>query len=343
VHYYCPTGSTQAGLYNCDVTPSGDSSYATIDNSTISGNSATTAGGGIFFRSIAGQGEVLRSTIANNTGDGIKDDSPAGSPILVADLITNAADCVQPATAPQLKDDGYNVVTDSSCALTAASSHGSTALSSDLAPLGNYGGPTQTIAVARTSTDPAFQTVPASATLPGSSTPICSGTDQRGVARSGSCDIGAFNSEPAPSVAAVLTSSIAKTKYGWYRSNVTVSFPCASGAPGIVSVTCPPAKVDSKQGKSVPVAGTAVAQDGATATATAKVNLDKTKPTVIGVKSGTTYKKAPKIKCHDSLSGVASCKVSKSKPSSKHVVKYSVTATDKAGNVRTVKGSYKLK
>jgi hypothetical protein len=163
------------------------------------------------------------------------------------------------------------------------------------------------------------------------------------VDRSGSCDVGAFNSEPAPTIRASLSSSTAKTKYGWYRSNVTVSFACASGAAGIVSVTCPPAKVDSKQGKSVSVAGTAVAQDGATATATAKVNLDKTKPTVIGVKSGKSYSKAPKIKCHDSLSGVASCKVSKSKPSSKHVVKYSVTATDKAGNVRKVKGSYKLK
>ncbi len=78
---------------------------------------------------------------------------------------------------------------------------------------------------------------------------------------------------------------------------------------------------------------------------TVSINLDKVKPKVAvkGVKSGHTYAKSPHLRCvaSDGLSGVASCKIAKKKH--RKTVDYTATATDKAGNVATVHGHYKLK
>ena len=87
--------------------------------------------------------------------------------------------------------------------------------------------------------------------------------------------------------------------------------------------------------------------DFATATATvSNLDIDLVKPTakITGVKKGKTYaaKKKPKCKASDALSGLAGkCKIKQKKKGSKYIV--TATATDNAGNVITVKLTYKVK
>jgi DNA-binding beta-propeller fold protein YncE len=153
-------------------------------------------------------------------------------------------------------------------------------------------------------------------------------------------------SSAPPTITAKVTSAHPKTKYGWYRSPITVTYTCHTGTAPLTG-TCPAKTVFAKNGKNLSVTKTIKASDGETGTVTvSKLMLDQTKPTVkvTGVKSGKTYSKTPKLKCvaHDSLSGLAKpCKITRTHHG--HVTKYVATATDKAGNVATAHGKYTVK
>jgi hypothetical protein len=144
-----------------------------------------------------------------------------------------------------------------------------------------------------------------------------------------------------PKIKAKITSAHAKTKYGWYRSKVTVTYTCVEGS---ATVHCPTVTHFSKTGKHT-VTKSITAADGGKASITVKVNLDLGKPkvTVTGAKKGHTYAAKRKLKAHcsDAKSGVASCKVKQTK--SGHTYHWVATVKDKAGNVATKKGSYKIK
>ncbi|GAA2085036.1 Ig-like domain repeat protein [Aeromicrobium tamlense] len=133
-----------------------------------------------------------------------------------------------------------------------------------------------------------------------------------------------------------------KSRGGWYRHPVTISFGCdAKGAE--LTTACPkPVKV-SRQGSST-VTRTIHTADGGIATVTAAVKIDRSKPRVgiRGVKSGRSYFDAPKPTCSakDSLSGVKTCKVTTKRSGSRVVV--TANATDVAGNVRTKRAAYRL-
>lgn len=133
-----------------------------------------------------------------------------------------------------------------------------------------------------------------------------------------------------------------KSRGGWYRHPVTISFGCdAKGAE--LTTACPkPVKV-SRQGSST-VTRTIHTADGGIATVTAAVKIDRSKPRVgiRGVKSGRSYFDAPKPTCSakDSLSGVKTCKVTTKRSGSRVVV--TAKATDVAGNVRTKRVAYRL-
>ena len=133
-----------------------------------------------------------------------------------------------------------------------------------------------------------------------------------------------------------------KSRGGWYRHPVTISFGCdAKGAE--LATACPkPVKV-SRQGATT-VTRTIHTADGGIATATAAVKIDRSKPRVgiRGVKSGRSYFDAPKPTCSakDSLSGMKTCKVTTRRSGSRVVV--TAKATDVAGNVRTKRVAYRL-
>ncbi|MBW8801493.1 MAG: Ig-like domain repeat protein, partial [Streptomyces sp.] len=151
-----------------------------------------------------------------------------------------------------------------------------------------------------------------------------------------------------PSITAHLTSAHGKSAAGWYRTPVHVSFTCTPhGAP--LTAACPSAVTVTHQGAARVVSRTILATDGGAATASVSINLDRTAPKVVvkGVINGGQYAKpgpTPACVASDALSGVASCTVSRHSHTTgdSTTVHYRVTARDKAGNVRTVNGTYRL-
>ena len=141
----------------------------TLTACTVSGNSAAIAGGGVFLPS----GQYSRTTI--------------GDTIVAGNTASNAPDFAGAVST----DLGYNLIGDGDGAsgFTAAGDQVGTATSPidpRLAPLGDYGGPTQTMALRTRS--PA---IGKGVALPGIT------TDQRGFALdSPQLDIGAFQSNP---------------------------------------------------------------------------------------------------------------------------------------------------
>jgi uncharacterized repeat protein (TIGR01451 family) len=169
------------------ATPAG-----TIENSTISGNSAIEYGGGI-YKGFTGSLSIESSTISGNSA-GLDGGGIWGAYIttfsntIVADQ-TAGGNCTVFAT-----DGGYNLDDGTSCGFSSANnSLSNTAPLLDPAGLQDNGGPTQTIALLLGS--PAIDAIPSG--VNGCGTTIA--TDQRGVGRpqGPGCDIGAFEAVPS--------------------------------------------------------------------------------------------------------------------------------------------------
>lgn len=156
-----------------------------------------------------------------------------------------------------------------------------------------------------------------------------------------------------PTITARLSSAHHRTAAGWYRSPVTVTFSCTAGSAPLAAPGCPAAVRLTHQGAAQSVTRSITATDGGTASVTVSpIDIDLTDPTVTvtGARDGHTYRFAHRhrhLTCAatDQLSGVASCTVSKTHVTHVHtkVWHYTVTATDRAGNVATVTGEYRTK
>ncbi len=84
-------------------------------------------------------------------------------------------------------DEGYNIDDDGTCGFSAANHSISHSTTLDLGPLANNGGSTETILPGKTSS--AVGVIPPGTTVNG--VKVCPRTDQRGVASSGDCSVGA--------------------------------------------------------------------------------------------------------------------------------------------------------
>jgi hypothetical protein len=148
-----------------------------------------------------------------------------------------------------------------------------------------------------------------------------------------------------PTITAKVTSAVAKSTSGWYRSAVTVSFTCTPNGADLVAA-CPPPVTLAKNGAAQSVSRTITAVDGGVATVSVTgINLDLTRPTVAitGVSTTTPYfATAPAGRCsaRDGLSGVALCTLKRTVSGASTV--YTATATDKAGNVATTRITAKV-
>jgi hypothetical protein len=152
-----------------------------------------------------------------------------------------------------------------------------------------------------------------------------------------------------PSITATVTSAHPKSKYGWYRSAVTIHFSCVThGAP--LTAKCPAAVKLTKSAGGQSVTRTILATNGGAATAVVKrINIDTVKPTVTvkGVKNGGVYDGLPPLLVcsgHDALSGIATCQTNSGVHSGSTTgrLRFTVIATDKAGNVATLSGTYRV-
>ena len=148
-----------------------------------------------------------------------------------------------------------------------------------------------------------------------------------------------------PAITATLTSASPKSKAGWYRSAVTVSFTCTPNGAALVAA-CPQPVTIGRNGAAQSVSRSITAVDGGAATVSVTgINVDQSRPSVAvtGVSTTTPYfAAAPAGGCsaRDGLSGVASCTIKRTVSGASTV--YTATATDKAGNVSTTRLTAKV-
>ncbi|MGD0981380.1 MAG: putative Ig domain-containing protein, partial [Solirubrobacteraceae bacterium] len=156
-------------------------------DSTITGSS----GVGVLDNSST-PAAIYGSTITGSSGDGV--DAGGGAQLtLGADLLaSNGSDCATYGGGTII-DAGYNYSDNGACPGTGTSHNGESGLA--VGALASNGGGTQTESVTPGST--AYDVIPVGATVGGE--PFCSGTDQRGVPRTGptsGCSVGAFQYAP---------------------------------------------------------------------------------------------------------------------------------------------------
>ena len=157
----------------------------------------------------------------------------------------------------------------------------------------------------------------------------------------------ASTSTSNPVITAKITSAHPKTKFGWYRSAVTITFSCKAGSAPL-KTPCPHPVTLGKSAAAQSVSRTISDTDGGIAMITVSpINIDLKAPAVkvTGIRNGGTYN-APgpaKITCQasDSLSGLASPCVLKVVRGPLHIT-WTAKATDQAGNTTTVAGKASL-
>ncbi len=182
-----------------------NSGTLTLNQCTVSGNSAGTGGG---IESFGAQLYLINSIVAGNVAAAYAPD------------IDNVAGILTPT--------GVNLIGDLTSTGLSASSTLLTG-SANLAPLGNYGGPTQTM--------PPLTGSPAIDPAGGATTPPFS-TDQRGLPRleGASVDLGAVEIAPATD----FSPGVVSFQYGLYsvkQSVGTAQVPVVRTGPGLVAVT----------------------------------------------------------------------------------------------------------
>jgi predicted outer membrane repeat protein len=191
------------------VRTSGDPLFPiTVSDSTISGNTSGADGGGfrsstspimlenttVSGNSAASDGGAIRTTLAPVTANNVTfqgNSATAEGQTFDADAAVQLSNTILSGASPTctgvgpFTSGGYNVATDTTCALPGTGDQNADPM---LAPLADNGGPTQTHALQEGS--PAVNAGnPAPA---GSGGSACAGTDQRGLPRTGACDIGAY-------------------------------------------------------------------------------------------------------------------------------------------------------
>ncbi len=187
-------GTATLTLTNCTVsgnsasTGGGLANYgaATLTNCTVSGNSASTGGGLANY----GAATLTNCTVSGNsagTGGGLA--NSGGTATLTNTIVAGNTAGTGPDASGHFTSHGNNLIgkiSDSS-GWVGSDKTGTIALPRNpmLAPLGNYGGPTQTMALL-----PGSPAINAGTTGTGVPT-----TDQRGLGRVGNVDIGAVESQ----------------------------------------------------------------------------------------------------------------------------------------------------
>ena len=154
--------------------------------------------------------------------------------------------------------------------------------------------------------------------------------------------------ETAPSIQGTVTAG-AMGSNGWYTGPVTVGFTCTDALSGIATCAEPVTLTENQAGQSV--TGEAVDQaDNRRSAALSDIDIDAVKPTITleGVAPGAIYSlgAVPTASCtsNDELSGPDGCAVTVTGgvASGAGTFSYRATAKDKAGNVETLWGTYRV-
>lgn len=169
----------------------------TMQNSTISGNSAATGGGMLLRRPTT----ITSSTIASNTatvgGGGLLLNTggslTATNTLLAGNVSSGSASNCSATGGASFTSGGSNLGDDATCPWMVLAGDRANTTAGLQATLGNNGGPTPTHAL-----------LTGSAAINAGLAQSCATTDQRGALRVGVCDIGAFEFGGTPPVSASL-------------------------------------------------------------------------------------------------------------------------------------------
>ena len=188
----------------------------TVVNSTISGNSAAGDGGGIFASS--GTTNLYNVTISNNTADAFSTNNGDGggvsgtgtvnirNSIIAGNFDGTSAGTQHPDCSGTLTSQGYNLIQSTiGCTINGSPRGNITGVNPDLGPLQGNGGNTLTHALQTGS--PAIDAGNPSGCADQNSVDLT--TDQRGYARIGICDMGAYEYDspgpPTPTITPTAT------------------------------------------------------------------------------------------------------------------------------------------
>jgi hypothetical protein len=160
-----------------------------------------------------------------------------------------------------------------------------------------------------------------------------------------------------PTISAAATT--APNANGWYKGPVTVHFTCGDALSGVAS--CPSDQTLTKSGTNLGASGSVVDAAGNSASASVSgINIDTAAPTITinGVADGAIYTlgSVPAASCSAADPALADgsngsgidangCKLTLSGGTANGVGKltFTATATDRAGNITTVAGSYSVR
>jgi hypothetical protein len=155
-----------------------------------------------------------------------------------------------------------------------------------------------------------------------------------------------------PKISAHVSSSKPKSRYGWYSTPVRISFTCTAKGAKLVG-GCPAAVTLSRNGAHQSVSRRIKAVGGGTASVhVGGINIDRQAPRVriAGIRRGliTASTGTPAASCvaHDSLSGIASCHLTRRVTHAgtgleATTVTVTATATDRAGNRSISRSRYR--
>jgi CSLREA domain-containing protein len=184
-------GNDGGGIGGGGISNSGTS---TLTNCTLSANSAAIGVGGGIYNETSGTLTLTNCTLSGNSardgGDGIGN---SGKAILENTILANSSrgrNCSAP-----LQSNGHNLDDgDGGCGFS--NTGDLSVVPANLAPLGNYGGPTQTHAICTGFWMPHPDCTAASPAVDAGANAHCPATDQRGAPRpqGSACDIGAYES-----------------------------------------------------------------------------------------------------------------------------------------------------
>ena len=151
----------------------------------------------------------------------------------------------------------------------------------------------------------------------------------------------------APTVSAVATTS--PNAAGWYKTDLTVQFPCEDSLSGISSGACPADQTLSAEGNAVSSAPQIVTDNAGNTSSPSNivtVSIDKTAPTLAPVVAPNPVNlNAPATaspNATDTLSGIASQSCAAVDTSSAGNKTVACTATDNAGNTANANAGYQV-
>jgi hypothetical protein len=209
------------GIFSASSSPG----HIVLTNDTLANNRASTRGGGLFVYDTTARSHTLHNTLIAGNFQGAGSD-PSD--------IYDAHGAIDPASANNLIGDGSGGLYPSLGNLGGSSGN---PLDPLLAPLGDYGGPTPTMALRFGS--PAIDAASAAYA------PV---TDQRGLPRVGAPDIGAFEWDIQPQT--ISFAALPDRTYG--DAPFTVSASASSGLPVSFSIVSGPATI---AGETVTITG----------------------------------------------------------------------------------------